>query len=86
MFTGDAAPAASLRAVANRLGLRVYNVNVYLLKHELHIDLDLEVADHLSLERRRRGDRIAWDGDRRPPAAAPGIDKKAIKLYRSDRG
>jgi divalent metal cation (Fe/Co/Zn/Cd) transporter len=43
------APAAGLRAVANRLDLRVHNVNVYLLRHELHIDLDLEVADHLSL-------------------------------------
>jgi cation diffusion facilitator family transporter len=48
-ITPHEAPAASLRALANRLDLRVHNVNVYLLKHELHIDLDLEVADHLSL-------------------------------------
>jgi divalent metal cation (Fe/Co/Zn/Cd) transporter len=27
----------------------VHNVNIYLLAKEIHIDLDLEVADHLSL-------------------------------------
>jgi cation diffusion facilitator family transporter len=43
------APAASLRAVADRLGLRVHNVNVYQLGHETHIDLDLELPDYLSL-------------------------------------
>jgi cation diffusion facilitator family transporter len=42
-------PAASLRAVADRLGLRVHNINVYLIEHELHVDLDLELANHLSL-------------------------------------
>jgi cation diffusion facilitator family transporter len=42
-------PAASLRAVADRLGLRVHNVNVYLIADEVHIDLDLELADYLSL-------------------------------------
>jgi cation diffusion facilitator family transporter len=47
--TPHEAPAASLRAVADRLGLRVHNVNVYLLTHETHIDLDLELADNLSL-------------------------------------
>ena len=38
--TPHEAPAASLRALADRLGLRVHNVNVYLLGHETHIDLD----------------------------------------------
>lgn len=47
--TPHEAPAASLRAVADRLGLRVHNVNVYLLGHETHIDLDLELPDALSL-------------------------------------
>lgn len=42
-------PAAGLRAVAHRLGLRVHNVNVYQLAREIHIDLDLELADNLSL-------------------------------------
>jgi len=43
------APASSLRAVADQLGLRVHNVNIYQLAHEIHIDLDLELADDLSL-------------------------------------
>ena len=42
-------PAASLRAVADRLGLRVHNVNIYLIGDETRIDLDLELADSLSL-------------------------------------
>jgi len=47
--TPHEAPASSLRAVADRLGLRVHNVNVYQLAREIHIDLDLELADRLSL-------------------------------------
>jgi cation diffusion facilitator family transporter len=42
-------PAASLRAVADRLGLRVHNVNIYLIGDETRIDLDLELPDSLSL-------------------------------------
>jgi cation diffusion facilitator family transporter len=47
--TPHESPAASLRAVADRLGLRMHNVNVYLIGNEIHIDLDLELADHFSL-------------------------------------
>lgn len=57
--TPHEAPAASLRAVADRLGLRVHNVNVYLLAREIHIDLDLELADNLSLaEAHRRSEEL----------------------------
>ena len=42
-------PAASLRAIADRLGLRVHNINVYLIGDETRIDLDLELPDSLSL-------------------------------------
>ena len=42
-------PAASLRAVADRLGLRVHNINVYQIGDETHIDLDLELPEALSL-------------------------------------
>jgi divalent metal cation (Fe/Co/Zn/Cd) transporter len=35
--------------VADRLSLRVHNVNVYQLGKETHIDLDLELPDDLSL-------------------------------------
>jgi len=47
--TPHEAPAAGLRAVADRLSLRVHNVNVYQLGKETHIDLDLELPDDLSL-------------------------------------
>lgn len=42
-------PAASLRAVADRLGLRLHNVNIYLIGDETRIDLDLELPDSLTL-------------------------------------
>ena len=42
-------PAASLRAVADRLGLRVHNINIYQIDQETRIDLDLELPDVLSL-------------------------------------
>jgi divalent metal cation (Fe/Co/Zn/Cd) transporter len=42
-------PAASLRAVANRLGLRVHNINIYQIGDEVRFDLDLELPDSLSL-------------------------------------
>jgi cation diffusion facilitator family transporter len=42
-------PAASLRAVADRLGLRVHNINVYQIGDETRIDLDLELPETLSL-------------------------------------
>jgi cation diffusion facilitator family transporter len=42
-------PAASLRAVADRLGLRVHNINVYQIGDETRIDLDLELPEALSL-------------------------------------
>jgi divalent metal cation (Fe/Co/Zn/Cd) transporter len=47
-------PAASLRAVADRLGLRVHNVNVYGIGDETRIDLDLELPDSLSLAQAHR--------------------------------
>jgi divalent metal cation (Fe/Co/Zn/Cd) transporter len=47
-------PAASLRAVADRLGLRVNNVNVYVIGDETRIDLDLELPDSHSLAQTHR--------------------------------
>jgi cation diffusion facilitator family transporter len=41
--------AASVRAIADRLGLRVHNLNIFLLAKNTRIELDLEVADDLSL-------------------------------------
>jgi cation diffusion facilitator family transporter len=42
-------PAASVRAVADRLGLRVHNLNVYQTGSELRVELDLELAEDLTL-------------------------------------
>jgi divalent metal cation (Fe/Co/Zn/Cd) transporter len=42
-------PAASLRAMADRLGLRVHSVNIYRIGDKTRIDLDLELPDSLSL-------------------------------------
>jgi cation diffusion facilitator family transporter len=42
-------PAASVRAVADRLGLRVHNLNVYQTGSELQVEFDLELAEDLTL-------------------------------------
>ena len=42
-------PAAGVRAVADRLGLRVHNINIYVIGQEMRIDLDLELPDSFSL-------------------------------------
>jgi divalent metal cation (Fe/Co/Zn/Cd) transporter len=45
----QAGPAASLRAVADRLGLRMHNINIYRIGGEIRIDVDLEPPKTLSL-------------------------------------
>lgn len=47
--TPDESPADSIRAIADRLGLRVHNLNIYLLASSLRVELDLELPDSLSL-------------------------------------
>jgi cation diffusion facilitator family transporter len=42
--------AASVRAIADRLGLRVHNLNIYLVARETRIELDLELPDTLTLQ------------------------------------
>jgi cation diffusion facilitator family transporter len=42
-------PAAGIRAIADRLGLRVHNLNIYRLAQNLRVELDLELPDSLSL-------------------------------------
>ena len=41
--------AAIVRAIADRLCLRVHNLNIYLVGRETHVELDLELPDTLSL-------------------------------------
>jgi divalent metal cation (Fe/Co/Zn/Cd) transporter len=41
--------AAIVRAIADRLSLRVHNLNIYLVARETRIELDLELADTLTL-------------------------------------
>ncbi|HZC35975.1 MAG TPA: cation transporter dimerization domain-containing protein, partial [Chthoniobacterales bacterium] len=45
----DESPAASIRAIADRLGLRIHNLNIYLVAANLRVELDLELPDSLSL-------------------------------------
>jgi cation diffusion facilitator family transporter len=45
----DESPAAGIRAIADRLGLRVHNLNIYSLAQNLRVELDLELPDSLSL-------------------------------------
>ncbi len=52
--TPDEPRAASVRAVADRLGLRVHNLNIYLVARETHIELDLELPDTLALAEAHR--------------------------------
>jgi cation diffusion facilitator family transporter len=52
--TPDEPRAAGVRAVADRLGLRVHNLNIYLVARETRIELDLELPDNLSLAEAHR--------------------------------
>jgi len=47
-------PAAGIRAIADRLGLRVHNLNIYSLAQNLRVELDLELPDSLSLREDHR--------------------------------
>jgi cation diffusion facilitator family transporter len=47
--TPDEPRAAGVRAIADRLGLRVHNLNIYLVARETHFELDLELPDSLTL-------------------------------------
>jgi divalent metal cation (Fe/Co/Zn/Cd) transporter len=46
--------AASVRAIADRLCLRVHNLNIYLVARETRIEFDLELPDTLTLEEAHR--------------------------------
>jgi cation diffusion facilitator family transporter len=48
--TAHESRAESVRAIADRLGLRVHNLNIYLVARETRIELDLELPDTLTLE------------------------------------
>jgi divalent metal cation (Fe/Co/Zn/Cd) transporter len=52
--TPDEPRAAGVRAIADRLGLRVHNLNIYLVARETRIELDLELPDRLSLAEAHR--------------------------------
>ena len=52
--TPDEPRAASVRAIADRLGLRVHNLNIYLVARETRIELDLELPDRLTLAEAHR--------------------------------
>ena len=47
-------PAASLRALADQLRLRVHNVNVYTIDRRIRIDVDLELPNTLTLAQAHR--------------------------------
>ena len=47
-------PAASLRAIADQLRLRVHNVNVYTIDSRIRIDVDLELPNTLTLAQAHR--------------------------------
>jgi cation diffusion facilitator family transporter len=52
--TPDEPRAAGVRAIADRLGLRVHNLNIYLVARETRIELDLELTDSLTLAEAHR--------------------------------
>ena len=52
--TPDEPRAAGVRAIADRLGLRVHNLNIYLVARETRIELDLELPDSLTLAEAHR--------------------------------
>jgi divalent metal cation (Fe/Co/Zn/Cd) transporter len=47
-------PAVVVRAVADRLGLRVHNLHVYVLSTGVEVELDLELSEEFSLEEAHR--------------------------------
>lgn len=47
--TRDEPYAITVRAVADTLDLRIHNLNIYLVADEIIVDLDLEVANNLTL-------------------------------------
>ncbi len=47
--TRDEPYAITIRAVADTLNLRIHNLNIYLVTDEIIVDLDLEVANNLTL-------------------------------------
>jgi divalent metal cation (Fe/Co/Zn/Cd) transporter len=47
--TPDESRAAIVRSIADRLCLRVHNLNIYLVGRETRVELDLELPDSLSL-------------------------------------
>src|ERR1700722_4970557 len=47
-------PAVVVRAVADRLGLRVHNLHVYVLSTGTEVELDLELSEEFSLEEAHR--------------------------------
>jgi cation diffusion facilitator family transporter len=52
--TPDEPRAASVRAIADRLGLRVHNLNIYMVARETRIKLDLELPESLTLAEAHR--------------------------------
>lgn len=52
--TPDEPRAAIVRAIADRLSLRVHNLNIYLVGRETRIELDLELPDTLTLAEAHR--------------------------------
>ena len=52
--TPDEPRAASVRAIADRLGLRVHNLNIFLVARETRIEVDLELPDSLTLAEAHR--------------------------------
>jgi cation diffusion facilitator family transporter len=52
--TPDEPRASIVRAIADRLGLRVHNLNIYLVGRETRIELDLELPDTLTLAEAHR--------------------------------
>ena len=52
--TPDEPRATSIRAIADRLGLRVHNLNIFLVGRETRVELDLELPDSLTLAEAHR--------------------------------
>jgi divalent metal cation (Fe/Co/Zn/Cd) transporter len=41
--------SVTVRAIADRLGLRIHNLHVYLVEQEIWLEMDLEISSHLKL-------------------------------------
>ncbi|MBV9491031.1 MAG: cation transporter [Verrucomicrobia bacterium] len=54
MAAAGEGPAAAVRAIADRLGLRVHNLHVYVLSAGTKVELDLELNEELSLQEAHR--------------------------------